>query len=161
MAPVRGCDCRERRGRVRACLSFLPLNRLDQHRPALTATDALGCDARCEAQPMHGIDEMQYDAVATGADWVTNPNGATVNIESLVRDAAGNARKAKCVAAKFLVLPGREATENLCGERLIQFPQIDITKRVFVPFQDFGRAEYRPKTHDRRIERRPFAVENN
>src|ERR1700724_463810 len=45
-----------------------PSHRLDQHGAALAAADAFGGDAALLAEPLHGIDEMQHDAVAAGAD---------------------------------------------------------------------------------------------
>src|SRR6202050_3296804 len=42
-------------------------HRFDQHGAALAAADAFGGDAALIAEPFHGIDQMQHDAIAAGA----------------------------------------------------------------------------------------------
>ena len=56
-------------------------HRLDQHRAALPAADAFGGDAAFQAHPLHGVDEVQHDAVAAGADRMA---GGSVATEQLV-----------------------------------------------------------------------------
>src|SRR5262249_386505 len=146
------------------CMSFfhvLALDRLDQHCAALATADALRGNPALEAEPMHGIDEMKHNAIAACADRMPDADCAAVDVEAVAWNAAGSARKAKRIAAEFVVFPGRKATKDLRGERLVQFPQLDIAECVFVPLQDFGRTEHWPKAHDRGIKRRPFAVEND
>ena len=55
-----------KRARCRSVMRAL--HRLDQHGAALAAADAFGGDAALEAEPLHGVDEMQHDAVAARAD---------------------------------------------------------------------------------------------
>ena len=98
-----GCACREwpvpawRRARF-SCAA--PSNRFDQHGAALAAADAFGSDAALFAEPLHGIDEMQHDPVAAGADRMADADGAAVDIEQIARDAAcrrieGRARRGR------------------------------------------------------------------
>src|ERR1700731_1201806 len=68
-----------------------PSHRFDQHGAALAAADALGGDAALIAEPLHGVDQMQHDAVAAGADRMTDADGAAVDIEPVARDLAGRA----------------------------------------------------------------------
>src|ERR1700688_1683214 len=70
-----------------------PLHRFDQHGAALPATDAFGGDAALIAEPLHGIDQMQNDPVAAGADRMSESDGAAVDIELAAIDGAGGARQ--------------------------------------------------------------------
>src|SRR5580692_12853566 len=103
-----------------------PLNRFDQHRAALAATDTFGGDAALVAEPLHGVDEMQHDTIAAGADRVADADGAAVDIDPVARDCAGRTVEAERVAAEFGVVPRREAAEHLGGEGLVEFPQLDV-----------------------------------
>ena len=51
--------------------------------------------------------------------------------------------EAERVAAKFGVLPGREAAQHLRGEGFVQFPQIDIAEAELMPLQE-SRSSNRP-----------------
>ena len=62
-----------------------PSNRFDQHGAALAATDAFGGDAALQAEPLHGVDEMQHDAVAAGADRMAGADRAAVDVEPVAR----------------------------------------------------------------------------
>src|SRR5581483_11743060 len=139
----------------------LPSNRFDQHGAALAAADAFGGDAAPLAEPLHGIDQMQHDAIAAGADRMADADGAAVDIEPVARDVAGSAGKAERVAAEFVVLPGGKAAQHLRGERFVELPQFDVVEREAVPPQQRGRAIDRAQSHDARIERRPFAVDDH
>src|SRR5580700_5517168 len=68
-----------------------PSHRFDQHGAALAAADAFGGDAALVAEPLHGVDQMQHDAVAAGADRMTDANGAAVDIEPVARDFSRSA----------------------------------------------------------------------
>src|SRR5262249_34687304 len=52
--------------------------RLNQHGAALAAADAFGGDALLDAEALHGVDEMQHDAVAARAHGMAQPDGAAV-----------------------------------------------------------------------------------
>ena len=56
-------------------------HRLDQHGAALAAADAFGGDALLDAAALHGVDEMQHDAVAARAHGVAQPDGAAGRID--------------------------------------------------------------------------------
>jgi hypothetical protein len=106
-----------------------PSNGFDQHGAALTAADAFGGDASPMAEPLHGIDQMQHDAVAAGADRMADADRAAVDIEPLARNATGSAVKAERVATEFDVFPCGEAAQNLGGEGFVQLPQLDVGQR--------------------------------
>ena len=86
---------------------------------------------------------------------------AAVDIELVARDRAGGALEAQRLAAELVVLPGGETGQHLRGERLVQLPQLDVAELRAVPPQERGRAQHRAEPHDRRIERRPFAVDDD
>src|SRR4029077_16702306 len=118
-------------------------------------------DAAPIAEPLHGVDQMQHDAVAAGADRMAYPYGTAVDIESVARDLAGGGGQPARLAAEFGVVPGGEAAEHLGGKGFVQFPQLDIAEPKLMPFQDRGRAIDRAEPHDGWIERRPFAVDDH
>src|SRR5262245_53384104 len=138
-----------------------PLHRLDQHRAALPAADALGGDALPDAEPFHRAHEMQHDAVAAGAHGMAETYCPSIHIQLVARDAAHRAVEAEHLAAEGVVVPGGEAGQHLRRERLVQFPQPDVAEREPMPLHDRGRAQHRPEPHDRGIERRPFAVHDH
>src|SRR5580704_1587158 len=95
---------------VAACEAFIPgpSNRFDEHGAALAAADAFGGDAALLAEPLHGIDEMQHDPVAAGADWMADADGAAVDIEPVARDFSRSTWKPERRAAELVVVPGGE-----------------------------------------------------
>src|ERR1700722_7046697 len=117
-----------------------PSYRFDQHGAALAAADAFGGDAAPIAEPLHGIDQMQHDAVAAGADRMADANRAAVDIEPVARDFSRSTCKPERVATEFGVVPGGEAAEHLRGEGFVELPQFDIAERKLMAFQDCGRA---------------------
>ena len=90
------------------------------------AADAFGGDAAFGAQAFHGVDEMQHDAVAAAADGMAEADRAAIDIEFGPVDLAGGTVKAEDFAAEFVVVPGGKAAQHLGGERLVQFPGLDI-----------------------------------
>src|SRR5262245_34040897 len=115
-------------------------HRLDQHGAALAAADAFGGDALLDAEPFHGVDEMQHDAVAARAHGMAEADGAAVDVELVAVDAAGRPVKAEHGAAERVVLPGGETGEHLRGEGFVELPQADVGEHQRVPAQDRGRA---------------------
>src|SRR5262249_35434875 len=99
---------------------------LDQHGAALAAADAFGGNALLDAEPLHGVDEMQHDAVAARAHGMAEADGAAVDVEPVAVDAAGRALKAEHLAAERVVLPGGETGEHLRGECFVELPQPDV-----------------------------------
>ena len=69
--------------------------------------------------------------------------------------------KPQDLAAELFVVPGRQASQHLRREGLVQFPGLDVLKRQFVALQQLGRRHHRPQPHDRGIERRPLAVDDH
>src|SRR5262249_12583041 len=86
-------------------------HRLDQHGAALAAADAFGGDALLDAEPLHGVDEVQHDAVAARAHGMAKPDGAAVDVEPVAVDAAGRAAKPEHLLAEPLVLAVGQATD--------------------------------------------------
>ena len=81
---------------------------------------------------------------------------------SLARSISpGGAVEAEDLAAELVVVPGREATQHLGGERFVQFPGLDVLQRQLVALQEFGRRQHRTEAHDAGIERRPLAVDDH
>src|SRR6516165_3664799 len=76
------------------------LHGLDQHGAALAAADAFGGDALLDAAALHGVDEMQHDAVAARAHGMAEADGAAVDVELVAIDAARRAIKAEHLAAE-------------------------------------------------------------
>src|SRR5580700_1422820 len=111
-------------------------HRFDQHGAALPAADTFGGDAALLAEPLHGVDQMQHDAIAAGADRMADANRATVDIEPVGRDFSRGTRQPERLAAEFGIVPGGEAAEHLRGEGFVQFPQLDVAERELVSFQD-------------------------
>src|SRR6516165_3168796 len=112
------------------------LHRLDEHGAALSAADALGGDALLDAEPFHGVDEVEHNAIAARADGMAEPDGAAVHIELVALDAPGSAIEVEHVAAERLVLPCRNTCEHLRGEGFVQFPQPDVGERKPLPAHD-------------------------
>src|SRR6202035_4950375 len=100
------------------------------------------------AEPLHGIDQMQHDTIAAGADRMADANGAAVDIKPVARDHSRSTWKAERRTAELVIVPCGEAAEHLCGERLVQFPQFDIAERELMAFEDRGRAIDRAQSHD-------------
>src|SRR5579862_4859205 len=115
-----------------------PSHCFDQHGAALPAADAFGGDAALLAEPLHGIDQMQHDAVAAGADRVADADRAAVDIEPVARDLSRSTWKPERLAAELVIVPGGEAAEHLRGERFVELPQFDIAERELVPLQERG-----------------------
>src|SRR5262249_21549025 len=136
-------------------------HRLDQHRTALPAADAFGGDAAPRAQPLHRIDEMQHDTIARRADGMAKADRAAIDIEFRLVDLTRGAVEIENLPAEFLVVPGGEATEHLRGEGLVQFPSLNVLQSEIVALEQLGRRQHRAKAHDRWIERRPLAVEDD
>src|SRR5580700_8662326 len=135
--------------------------RFDQHGAALPTTDAFGGDAALLAKPLHGVDQMQHDAIAAGADRMADADRAAVDIEPVARDFSCRAGKPERRAAELVIVPGGETAEHLCGKRFVQLPQLDVAQSKLVALQDRSRTIDWAKPHDRGIERRPFAVDDH
>src|SRR5215813_7647653 len=61
-------------------LRFFSRHRLDQHGAALAAADAFGGDALLDAAALHGVDEMQHDAVAARAYGMAEADCTSVDV---------------------------------------------------------------------------------
>src|SRR5215471_21254328 len=121
--------------RADSCFCSLLFSRhgLDQHGTALAAADAFGGDALLDAEALHGVDEMQHDAVAARAHGMAEADGAAIDVELVALDAAGRAIKSEHLAAERVVLPGGEAAEHLRGEGFVELPQPDVGERQRMP----------------------------
>ena len=76
-------------------------------------------------------------------------------------DGTGGTVEAQNLLAELFVVPGRETAQHLRRKGLVQFPGLDIAERQLVALQQFSRRQHRPEAHDRGIERRPLAVEDD
>src|SRR5690606_41008385 len=56
---------------------------LQKHRAALSAADAFSGDSALEPKPVHGVDEMQHDAVAARAYRMTKTDCSSIDVEAL------------------------------------------------------------------------------
>src|SRR4029078_8751755 len=162
-APVRGCDRREYQEQAwaRMVYSCPPSNGFNQHGTTLPATDALGGDATLVTEALHGIDQVQHDAVATGADRVTGADCASVHVETIPWNSAGRRIKAERIAAELRILPGGQAAQDLRSKGFVQLPQLDVIKTKVVPLHERNRAIDWTEPHDRWVERRPFAINDD
>src|SRR3954453_16029014 len=97
-----------------------PSHHLDQHGTALPAADAFGGDTAPGAEPLHGVDEVQHDSVARGADGMTEADRAAIDVELGAINSAGRFVEAEHLAAELLILPRGEAAEHLGGKRLVE-----------------------------------------
>src|SRR5215467_11860293 len=59
---------------------------LDQHGAALAAADAFGGDALLDAAALHGVDEMQHDAVAARAHGMAQADCTSIDVELVALD---------------------------------------------------------------------------
>src|SRR3954469_15274685 len=110
-------------------------HRLDQHGAAKPAADAFGGNAAPRAEPLHGVDEMQHDAVSGGADGMPERDSAAIDIEFFAVDLAGSAIESQNLAAELVVIPGGEAAEHLGGERLVELPGLDVLDGEIIALQ--------------------------
>lgn len=108
--------------------------------------------------PLHRVNEMQHDAVAGGADGMTERDRAAIDVEPVTVDLTSRAVKPEDVPAEFVVVPGGEATEHLGGEGLVQLPGLDVLNREAVALKQRRCRHHRTEPHDAGIERRPVAV---
>src|SRR5579862_1861357 len=138
-----------------------PSHCFDQHGAALAAADAFGGDAALLAEPLHGVDQVQHDAIAAGADRMAHPDRAAVDIEPVARDFSRSTWKPERLAAELVIVPGGKTAEHLRGEGFVELPQFDIAQTELMPFHERGRAIDRAEPHDRGVERRPFAVDDD
>src|SRR5262249_58284082 len=99
-------------------------------------------DALPDAEALHGVDEMQHDAVAARAHGMAEADGAAVDVELVAVDAAGRAVKAERLAAERVVLPGGEAGEHLRREGFVELPQPDVGERERVAAPDRRRPHH-------------------
>src|SRR6185312_10663504 len=122
--------------------SMTPSHHLYQHRTALPAADAFGGDAASVAKPLHGVDEVQHDAVARSADGMAEADRAAIDVESGTVDRAGRTVEAEHLATEFFILPRGEAAEHLGGERFVELPSLDVMERELVALQQLGRRQH-------------------
>ncbi|GCC49484.1 hypothetical protein chiPu_0033851, partial [Chiloscyllium punctatum] len=86
---------------------------------------------------------------------------AAVDVQPGAVDLARRAVKSQNLAAEFVVSPCCEAAQHLGGEGLVQLPGLDVLQGHPVALQKRTRRQHRAEAHDRGIERRPLAVEDD
>ena len=87
-------------------------------------------------------------------------NGAAVHVQLALVQRTHRAIEPQLFAAVLLVLPRREAAEHLRGERLVDFPVIEIVEAEAVALEDRRRRMHRAESHLRRIEPGPFGIDD-
>ena len=103
---------------------------------------------------------MQNDARAGGADRVAEGDGAAVDIQLFFVQRAEGTVQAELFTAILLIFPRREAAEHLRREGLVDLPVIQIVEAEAVALEDRGGGVHRSEAHLRRIESRPFGVDD-
>ena len=116
----------------------VPLHCLDQHRAAKATADAFGGDAAFGAEPLHGIHKMQHNAVAAGADRMSETDRSTVDIEFRLINLTCCTVKSQHLAAEPVIVPRGETAKKLRRKRLIYFPSLNVLKLEPVAFQELG-----------------------
>src|ERR1700741_3636210 len=92
-APATGPSSRSRGARMSQTFPISPL--LDQQGAPLPAADAFGGVALLDAEPLHGVHEVEHDAVAARAHRMAQPDRPAIDVELVARDAAGGTGKAQ------------------------------------------------------------------
>src|ERR1035437_5857486 len=82
------------------------------------------------------------------ADRMAKPDRAAVDIELVVVEHAGGSVEVQHLAAEFVVLPGRNATEHLGSKGFVQLPEVNVVEGELLTAQDRGRAQHRSQPHD-------------
>ena len=137
------------------------LHRLDQHGAALAAADAFGGDALPDAEPLHGVDEMQHDAVAARAHRMAERDRAAIDVQLVARRSRRRRRRARAPRGRTCRPPRRRGRPAPARRTPRSAPTARCRRAQRVPAQDRGRAQHRAEPHDRGIERRPFAVDDH
>src|SRR5437764_643646 len=101
-----------------------PLESFDQHRAAEAAADADRCHAALASGAFQCLQQMQHDARARRTDRVAERDRAAIDVELALVELAQRAVEPELFTAVLVILPRREATEDLRGERLVDFPVV-------------------------------------
>src|SRR5690625_1495511 len=118
-----------------------------QQGAALAATDAGGGNAAGQLQALQRIGQMQHDAAAAGTHRMTEADGTAVDVEAVMCRCAEGAVEAEFIATEIVALPRAQASQHLCGEGLVDFPQVHIAHTELLALQQGGGAEHRTQSH--------------
>src|SRR6266705_796027 len=131
-----------------------------KHRAAEAAADADRSHPELASGPLEHVQQMQHDACSRRPDRVAERDCAAVHVQLFRVELAHRALEAQLLAAIFVFLPGREAAENLRGERLVDLPRVEVVEHQVVPLQDRRRRVHGAEAHLRRIEARPLRIDD-
>src|SRR5580765_3937942 len=113
------------------------LGALDDHRDALAAPDAEGRRAEVRVAVLHRVQQRDEDPGAARTDRVAEGDRTAVDVHAVLRDAEL-----------------AEDAEGLCGERLVQLPEVDLLAPEAGALERLLRGRPRSHSHDRRIDAR-------
>src|SRR5690554_1332533 len=100
----------------------LLLHGFNQHGAGLTAADTFGGDPALNAFTVHGVHQVQNNAVTAGAHRVPKAHGAAIDIELFAVDATKRRIQTQRVAAKISALPSCKTSQHLGGEGFVKLP---------------------------------------
>src|SRR5262245_6130572 len=133
---------------------------LDQHCPALAATDADGRHPALSTGALEHVEQVQDDARARCADRMTEGNRASVDVEPGAIERPERVVETELLAAVVVALPCPQAGDYLRGKRLVDLPGIEITERESVTLHDRCGRVHGTKSHLRRIKTRPLRIDD-
>ena len=102
-------------------------HRLEQHGAAEPAADALGGDAALLAEPLHGVDQMQRDAVAAGPTGWPSAIAPPSTLSFVAIDQPGGAVEAEDLAAEFFVSQAARQPST-CAANASFSSQLDVVE---------------------------------
>src|SRR5919198_3891192 len=103
---------------------------------------------------------MEHDARARGTHRMPERNGAAIDVQPVLIQRAERAVQPELLAAVALILPRRETAEDLGSERFVDFPVVEIVETEAMALQDRRRRMHRAEAHLRRVESRPFGIDD-
>src|SRR5207248_7920284 len=95
-----------------------------------------------------------------GADRMAERDGTAIDVQAVFIDLAERPIEPELLAAVPLVFPGGEAAEHLRRERLVDLPVVEIVEAEPMALEDRRRRMHGSEPHLRRIEPRPFRVDD-
>src|SRR4051812_38367736 len=103
---------------------------------------------------------MKHDARAGSAHRMAERNRSAVHVEFFIVDGTKRAVESELVAAVLLVLPRREAAQDLRCEGFVDFPVIEVIEAEAVTLENRRGGVDWAEAHLRRVEAGPFRVED-
>src|SRR5262245_32649290 len=118
--PSRSVCQRQCRVNVEArSINGLPVYLLSQRFHEHRAAEADARDAALRFVALQRLEEVQHDARARGADWMTERDGAPVDVQLLLIQITQGTIQAELLPAVLFIAPGGQAPEHLGCERFV------------------------------------------